>query len=715
MKQIFTNDILTFSGNWTKRKRALILSLLLFPVSICYLELVFRFSTVYGAFHIGILYTMLFSLFFGILPELLCSISKNPRINRIIKAVLLFLLAIPYLVEFFVYRAFKIYYDVNTITGGAGDAMGGFAGDIFRLIFCFDGLIHILLFLLPFLLYVILGRFFDPAKAATAKIRIFLAGTGLIFYLLAVLLIHYNPVCRPMYTKEYNYQSAVSHFGLLTGIRLDLKKLIFSDKNSVNFETIGTPSDTIPAAANPSGGEPDTTHNTLPEESDSGTSSTGEKLPEETTTVPEPIYYGKNILDIDFTKLATGTSGALASLDTYVASLPASSKNKYTGLFKGKNLIFLSAEAFCAEVIDPDLTPTLYRLATKGINFTDYYQPASAGTTGGEYNNLMGLLPTDGGMSMKDTAGHLNYMTMGNQLNRLGYYGKAFHNNDYTYYDRDKTHINLGYSDGFMGYGNGMEKYVTNVWPQSDLEMIAGTLPTYIDKQPFNIYYMTVSGHGLYSATANSMTAKHWDEVKDFPYSDPVKSYLAAQLDLEAALTCLVNALEEAGIADDTVICLSADHFPYGLDNDAALGKMPYLSELYGYNVTTNLERDHNRLILWCGCLEDEDPIIVDTPVSSLDVLPTLSNLFGIDFDSRLLPGRDVFSDAEALVFNLSYDWKTELGTYTASTGTFTPAAPGTVIPDGYIDRIKATVRNKITYCESVLNNDYYAHVFKKS
>lgn len=705
----FTNDIHTAAKNWTEKKISGILSLFLFPVTVFYFELVFLSSTVRNVLSIGLLYTMLFSFFFGILFQLLRSLFKDPRKNRIATATLLFLLAIPYLTEFFVYRAFKIFYDINTITGGAGDAVGGFSGDILRLIFCFDGLVHIFLFLLPFVLYIAFGRLLEPAKAAAAKIRIILAGSALILYLLAVLLIYYNPVCRPMYAKEYNYQSAVSNFGLLTGIRLDLKKTFFNKKNAVIFETIATPSDASSAVTQASGNR----ENSTPETKAPGESSITEMITEEETTSPEIIDYGYHILDIDFMKLASGASGALASLDAYVASLPASSKNQYTGLFEGKNLIFLSAEAFSAEVIDPDLTPTLYRLATKGINFLDFYQPASAGTTGGEYNNLMGLLPTDGGMSMKDTVGHLNYMTMGSQLNRLGYYGKAFHNNDYTYYDRDKTHINLGYSDGFMGYGNGMEQYVANVWPQSDLEMITGTLPMYIDKQPFNIYYMTVSGHGLYSTSSNSMTAKNWERVQGLPYSDSVKAYLAAQLELEDALAYLVEALEDAGIADETVICLSADHFPYGLDYDAALGNMPYLSELYGYDVTTNLERDHNRLILWCGCLEKDDPIIVDTPVSSIDILPTLSNLFGIEFDSRLLPGRDVFSDAEPLVFNLSYDWKTVLGTYTAATGTFTPASPDTVIPDGYIDRIKTTVRNKITYCEGVLNNNYYAHVFE--
>jgi lipoteichoic acid synthase len=138
---------------------------------------------------------------------------------------------------------------------------------------------------------------------------------------------------------------------------------------------------------------------------------------------------------------------------------------------------------------------------------------------------------------------------------------------------------------------------------------------------------------------------------------------------------------------------------------------MTYLSELYGYNVTDYLSRDHNRLIIWSGCLEEEEPIVVDSPVSSLDILPTLSNLFGTEFDSRLFPGRDVFSDAEPLVFTMYYDWKTNLGTYNSITGEFTQKE-GVNVPDGYVDRIKKTVRNKIQYCTGFNDTDYYGHLF---
>jgi len=324
------------------------------------------------------------------------------------------------------------------------------------------------------------------------------------------------------------------------------------------------------------------------------------------------------------------------------------------------------------------------------------------------------MLPTEGGSSLKMTQKYNNYMTMGNQLNRLGYYGKAYHNNTYTYYDRDKTHINLGYSDGYMGYGNGMEKYVTKKWPESDLEMFQGTIPEYIDKEKFNIYYMTVSGHSGYAPGSNAMATKNMDRVADLDYSDDVKGYIACNLELEDALAYMVKALEDKGIADDTVIVLTGDHFPYGLDNDAALGKMPLLSELYGYNVENYLQRDHNDLIIWSGCLEKMDPITVDTPVSTIDILPTLSNLFGLEWDSRLLPGRDVFSDALPLYYNLNYDFKTELGTYINSTKTFTPVSKDVDIPENYVDSIKKIIRNRINYMSGVLETDYFSHVFGK-
>ncbi len=663
-----------------------LLSVFLLPLSIFYYELVFRESTVYGTWGISFYPTLLFSLLYGGILFLILSFIKNKKAYFLTNLSLICLTAIPFLVEFFVYRQFKIFYDLNTVAGGAGDVAGGFMDDVLRLIFSFDGLYHIFLFLLPAILYGIFGRKQMFIPDFSEKLRHGTIFTLAALFIVTLFTVTFHKPFSNAYDHQYSFQSAVSNFGLLTGIRLDATRNATGDDGG--FEMMDM---------------------SVLEESE-----TESAIQEEIAETK--IEYGDSVMDIDFNALAEQASSVYAEMDRYVASLKPSSKNEYTGMFEGKNLIFITAEAFSEEFIDPELTPTLYRLATKGMNFTDYYQPASAGTIGGEFNNIFGMLPMNGGISFENMAYNYAPFTMGQQLNNLGYYGVAYHNNDYTYYSRHITHNSLGYSEGFYGMGNGLEEHITYCFPESDLELIEATIDDYIEHQPFNIYYMSVSGHSEYTNGSNAMAIKNQDAVAHMTdVSDRIRNYYACNLELEYAVTYLIDRLERRGIADDTVIVIAADHFPYGLDYDAALGYMPYLEELYGHEVNTYLERDHNRLIIWSACLEENDPIIVDTPTSSIDILPTLSNLFGLEWDSRLLVGRDVFSDADPLVFTVSYDWKTDKGTYLSWSGVFTPVDENTMIPEGYVDRINATVRNKLTFSSRVINYDYYAHVFANS
>ena len=694
----------------------------------CYWELLLHSvleNAKFGFF--GFIFTMVFSICAGLLFTLICLVFRDKWLRRIIKSILIFILSLPYIVEYFIYKEFHLLYDLETMFAGAGDAAADYSQEIKDLIFCFDGISHIFLFsLLPVIVYLVVSYIYlkkmhvkkyprkkvnyvfelpngkqvkiklskrkkptAEQKAAIAKKRnpevvrrqrLLISGTAVLMVVLFFLNIGFIKIgknYRDLYGSGYEFQTSTSKFGLMTGFRLDLKNLIFGGDTEI-----------------------------------SGDSELGGKEDDE----PTEIVYADNVLDIDFETLKSKATSEQKTLLEYVESLTPTSQNEYTGLFKGKNLIFISAEAFSGYVIDPQITPTLYRLATKGIQVADYYQPSGAGTTGGEYHNIFGLYIGAGGKSMKNSASNYNYYTMGMQLDKLGYYGQAFHNNTYTYYDRDKTHTNLGYSAGYMGYGNGMEAYVSKHWPQSDTEMFKGTFEIYKDQQPFNIYYMSVSGHSNYTQSGNYWTRTNWSRVENLTCSDMVKGYIAAQLEFEDALTYLVSALETAGIANDTVIVISADHYPYGLCNTTDGGSTnQYLAELYGKDITDQLVMDSNRLIIWSGCLEENDPIVVDEPVSSLDVLPTLFNLFGIEYDSRFLPGRDIFSNATPLVYVSSGNaWKTDKGTYVG--GKFTAAA-GVTLEDeaAYVKQVKSVISNKIKYSKGVLSTDLYRLVFKDS
>ena len=682
-RKAFLHFVHQMKTNIKYRRR--FMSMMLLPVTVLYYEIVFNLSTERTIFRSRAwLYMVLFSISWGLLLYVFCSISKRRSRNRLITKTLMIFAMLPFGIEYFIYRKFKTLYDLGTINRGAAGALSSFGGTILKMVFSPGGLWHLFLFMLPWALYYWKGSLVDDARRISVRFRSRVLIGMLVFHLLAVLLILFSGTYRPFYNTRYSFTNSVRSFGVLTSFRKEVWRTITGKSKSSSFRKHEDAQSVSPSAAE------------------------SETEPE----VEKPREYGYSQMELDFDALAQKDGGAYAQIDQYVASLTPSRQNEYTGLFEGKNLIFVSAEAFSGWFLDEELTPTLYRMATKGIQFTDFYQPESAGTTGGETANLLGVLAMDGGQSMMDVVDHNNYFTMGSQLDRLGYYGKAYHNNDYTFYDRDKTHNNLGYSDGFLGVGNGMEAYVQPLWPESDLEMVQGSITDYIDRAPFNVYYMSVSGHSDYTFSDNSMANKHQDEVEGLPYSNAIRAYIACNLEFEDAMTYIVEQLEQKGIADDTVIVICADHYPYGLSDMDASGTSHYLEELYGHEVTTTLERDENRLIIWSGCLEKEEPIVVDTPVSSIDILPTLSNLFGTEWDSRLLPGRDVFSDATPLVFNVDYDWKTDLGTYTFATDSFEPATEGTSVPGDYVDKISAIVSNKLEYCGAILYNDYYGHVF---
>lgn len=627
-----------------------------------------------------VLAVIAFSLGFGGILAFLESLIPNRKTAKWVAVGLSVLMTIIWLTEYFVSDAYRVFMTPKLILGGAG----GVAEDYLTLVLSLLGrnLWRIGLMLLPALLYAL----FCHSTETGWKLRGCIAAAAALAFLLGWGAVNVLTPDVSRFTTTYSFDSAIRCFGLNMGLTLETFQGDVATDSEPSFADVPT----LP---------PEPTE-TEPEE---------DPTP---TQAPEIVYEDNVFSDWDPAVLAeTERNSNIASLHSYVASVTPSKQNEYTGMFAGKNLILITAEAFTAEVIDPELTPTLYRMATQGVCFKDYYQPAwGASTTSGEFSNLMGIVPASGGMCMKETIQQPMFLTMGFQLGKLGYSSVAYHNHVGTFYDRNETHTHLGY-DKFVALDFGLEG-ITRSFPESDLELIDVTVPQYIDQQPFNVYYMTASGHSVYKWDIHRVARLNADKVADLDYSEPVKCYLAANLELENAMTSLIRQLEEAGIADDTLIVISADHYPYGLERSATWkNNADYLAELYGVDKVTKFVRDHNALIMWSGCLEGQD-IVIEEPVYSLDILPTLSNLFGVEYDSRLLVGRDVFSEEIPLVLWPDHSWKTDKGTYDSGTGTFTPV-DGVEADEDYVKYVSSLVSNKITFSKSVQKYDYYKYVNK--
>ena len=423
-----------------------------------------------------------------------------------------------------------------------------------------------------------------------------------------------------------------------------------------------------------------------------------------------PRTYSSNsynvIESIDFTALADSTdSDILKATDEYLANAVPTRKNNYTGLLKDYNLITICAESFCPWFISEELTPTLYKLSHTGILFENYYGTFQSVTTNGEYTMCMGLYPdmsrtkTDSSFNVAGT----NYLPfcLGNALKGMGYQAWGYHDYIGDFYNRNITHANMGYT--FKAADSGLDVKID--WPSSDLEMMEASVDDYINSgEPFHAYYMTFSGHYQYNWD-NAMSAKNRDAVKDLPYSEPVKAYIACNLELEYALEYLMQRLEQAGVADKTCIVLTNDHYPYGLTEDE-------YNELAGQTLDTTFEKYRNSFICYVPGLSEN--IVVDEYCSTADILPTLLNLFGVDYDSRLLAGTDVLSSGLHVAVLSNKSFLTKTFRYDAGTETVIPADENTTVSDELAEAYRLYVDSRFQLSGNILNSDYYAHVFSK-
>lgn len=609
---------------------------------------------------------------------------KNHKVNYILSLIITFILVFIYLSEMLYYKIFGTFFTLASLTM-AGDA-AQYNAIMFKVIA--ENWLLVSLMFLPFVITL-----FKPFLT-----RKYYAPKGVFIGLISLLIYFILFICLTtgflipdkdydLYNKSYLPTTSLETFGGVISLQFDIKQLLGFTGNSTLDSFTSSADDT---SVTPDNSNYEATPDANTSEEDTSA-----------TTEETVITYAEQILNIDFTTLAENEADeTIASLHTYFAQADTQNQNEYTGLFEGQNLIFITAESFSHYCIDEELTPTLYKLYSEGFQFTDFYTPGwSVSTTDGEYVALTGLIPKSGVRSFTEAADNYLPFTMGLQTTAYEYSPiMAYHNHTYDYYSRDLSHPNMGYE--YKALGLGLD--ITPTWPESDLEMMELTTDDYIySDEPFHAYYMTVSGHQLYTFTGNSMSAKNQELTEHLDYSESVRAYLAANIELDLALEHLLEELEAVGKLDNTVIVLSADHYPYGLTNEE-------LSEMNGETVDPNYGIYQNALLIWSGSMEE--PIVVDKPAQSLDIIPTISNLMGFNYDSRLLMGNDILGDDyEPLIIFSDRSFITEEGYYNTSTGEFTENEGADEVTAEYIQEKSSLIDLKFELSELILDYDYYS------
>ena len=615
---------------------------------------------VFGGLSSRWLSSLPFSLGLAAILTVLSHLWKGPLPNKITRYALLTVLVLIFGVQSVYYHIFNTLLSLAFV-GMGGEAITNFLPMVIRGIA--ETAPMLLLYLAAYPALVLLQRRNAVScERADASAALLLVGCGVLLYALGIPAAGTEGRGAIYYDAQSTVDRQVEYFGLLTAERLDLGRLTSDATNAI---AVGADLQISDSEAE------------------------------------------RNIIEaIDFEILAEAApSDAIQELNDYFSSLSGTAKNEYTGMFQGYNYIQICAEAYSPYFVSREMTPTLYKLTHEGIVFENFYNSFPNVTSNGEYSLCMGLMPDMSRMSFATSMENYIPFTIAHLFQEQeGRHPIAYHNNYATFYNRINTHTNMGYDFRAIDYGLDMEA----ASPASDLEMMEKSIDDFINAEPFAVHYMTFSGHAYYKFETNDMSKKNRERAEAFypNCSEELLAYYACQLELEDAMTYLLQRLEDADIADRTVIVLTGDHYPYGLSDKA-------YKEMAGDEAIAAdpFWKYRNSFVCWTGALQAE-PIYVDDYCSTHDILPTMCNLFGLTYESRMLTGTDVLSDSTHLALIQDGSFLTSALTYDSRSGKITYLQPEEELPRGYAQKLIQATRNQMSVSAAILRNNYFGFVF---
>lgn len=389
-------------------------------------------------------------------------------------------------------------------------------------------------------------------------------------------------------------------------------------------------------------------------------------------------------------------------LNNYYLSKSITPKNEYTGLLEGKNLIVIMIESGSNVLLNyPEYFPNIAKLYNEGWAWDNAFSPRNTCATGNnEMSTLTSLYSINNSCTANLYKDNTYYNALFNLFNYKGYKTSSYH--DYTeyYYYRSIIHPNMGSGRYYNVYDLGIKLGTENKpWP-NDVELIEKAVPYFINEDKFMVWMTTVSSHMSYNIS--SVTGDlYLDLFADEDWSMPIKRYMSKLKIVDNAIGELINELSAAGKLDDTVITLFADHYPYAFGADE-------FQEITKYDVSGNGDVDRTPFIIYNPSLT---PTKFDEYTSFINILPTLANLFNLDYDPRLYTGHDLLdSDYPNIVIFADGSWRSDIAYYDASTSKLNYLGDETYT-DEEIIAINTKVKDDIDMSNLAIKKNYMEYL----
>lgn len=324
-------------------------------------------------------------------------------------------------------------------------------------------------------------------------------------------------------------------------------------------------------------------------------------------------------------------------------------KNKYTGLFKDKNVLFVQLESIDQFLVTKEIMPTLHSLKKNSINFNNHFSFVSGGgsTFNSEYMVNTGYTTPITLNKGAYTFSKNDYSySLPNLLKNAGYTVNAFHMNTPEYYSRNVNYKSFGY-DSF----NSLKllddgKYYTDNSFWLDSELVSNPIFNELifnKEEKFANFIITYSAHMPFQVNKGVCSLLVEDKETELSEYECLK--LQAR-ETDNMLKLIIDNLKEKELIDNTILVLYADHYLYTLNDKTLLDK---------YKTTENNLINHTTWMIWSNDMKKKN---VNEVTSQLNILPTVTNLLGLEYHPNYYLMPDALGDNyKGFVFFNDYSW----------------------------------------------------------
>lgn len=621
-----------------------------------YLEIVFHFIQFKKIDLFSFFRIIFFLLFLSIIITFTCTRFKNNNVFNIVGCITVVLFSCYSFVELIFKNYMGDFYSVGTVSDGAGRI----AQYVF--VFLSNARPSYYLCLLAIIIYFLLKRFIKFNDKGPFQLPLIISISSLLIMIFIMNLgSGVNSIVK-VYGTFSNKDLIIDKTGIIHFLFRDLSALVYKAPDTIVISE--------------------------------------EEIEDSTPVIEEKK---REINDNNWKHtIENETNDNMKTIDNFLIKKSIAQPNDKTGEFEGYNFIYFMVEALDYLSIDKDLTPTLYKMYQEGYTFFNHYTPLYSCATGeSEFVSYTSIFPYINVCTPNDTAGDKFYHALPYLFKNKGYETFALHNWRDEFYERNLILPAMGF-DNFYDIDDIWQDSTvmhTDGW-QSDKTLIEQAIK-HIDETSGRFFCNIITSVMHFPYDEPSYWGDHYleqiSEVHPDWYID-YKRYLSKCMDFDSGLKLLLDYLEENNLADNTVICIYPDHRPYWLDYDTVMSYTNWINPRNGeygiyrspfiiYNKNLQANVNYN----YC---------------STLDHVPTIANLFKLDYDPRLYMGSDAYASSNTVIFP-NGNWLNENGTYYATYEEFSPNE-NINVDETYISKINNSVQNTIKISYLIFDEKYF-------